>query len=225
MQRLYDFPESFIATDFEPEDWEGLYEYVDASTLPHREEILALIESDRDPDNKEWCIKSAYRDDYRQLLASCYPALRHSDYRVEYTVRGFSDTEEIRRIMQTQPQKLSLQEFYLLAQEAEPGSDDFVEVFETAVRIYPDDPAANLNAANTAMSRNDTGSAARYLAKAGDTAEADYARGACAALNEDYETAGRLFRQAAERGMPQAAVAAEQVALLTGKKQNGNNQE
>ena len=67
--------------------------------------------------------------------------------------------------MQTQPQKLSLNEFYLVAQTYEPGSVEFNDVFETAVRMYPNDEIANLNAANSAMQRKDVENAKRYLQK------------------------------------------------------------
>ena len=83
VESLYHFGEDFIKTDFEPEDWAGLEKYVMNSSLPHKEEILEAIRSDREPDNKEWFIKSNWRDEYRYLLENCYPALRHSDYTIE----------------------------------------------------------------------------------------------------------------------------------------------
>ena len=100
-----------------------------------------------DPDRKEWLIKSSYRDEYDFLLKNCYPALRHSDYYIGYNIRTYTDVEEIKRVFVENPQKLSLNEFYLLAQAYEPGSDELNYVFETAVKIYPDDEVANLNAA------------------------------------------------------------------------------
>ena len=84
--------------------------------------------------------------------------------------------------MLTQPQKLSLNEFYLPAQACSPGSDEFNEIFETAVRMYPEDTAANLNAANTAMQKGDLKNAEHYLRKAGESPEALYARGAYAGV-------------------------------------------
>lgn len=209
--RLYDFDEDLIRTDYEPEDWAGLRRYVEASALAHRAEILALIDSDREPDAKERQIRTAYPADYDRLLRDCYPALRHTDYRIEYTVRRFSDVDEIKRILLTQPQKLSLDEFYLAAQTYEPGSREFNEVFETAVRMYPNDEVANLNAANTALQRRDTVAAARYLAKAGDAPEAVYARGVLALLKEDYDTARTLLRQAQQAGVRQADDALKQL--------------
>jgi len=209
--QLYHFDSGVIATDYEPEDWAGLRRYVEQSALSHKKEILALIDSDREPDNKEWKIKSTYPEEYRILLRECYPALRHTDYRIAYIVRGYSDAEEIERIMRSQPQKLSLNEFYIVAQKYEPGTDEFTEVFETAVRMYPDDETANLNAANAAMRRGDNFDAARYLAKAGDSPEAVYARGALAVRMEDFDTARRYLREAESLGVEQAGKTLEQL--------------
>lgn len=202
--RLYKFDESMIETSYEPEDWAGLRRYVESSNLEHRQEILAMIDSNMEPDAKELKIKRTYPEEYRFLLQSCYPALRHTDYRVVYTVRDYSTPEEIARIMHDKPQKLSLNEFYLLSQIYEPGSDEFTEVFETAVRMYPADETANLNATNAAMRRGDLAGAARYIEKAGNTPEAVYARGALAIRNKDYEAGRRYMEEAAKLGVKQA---------------------
>ena len=63
--------------------------------------------------------------------------------------------------------------------------------------VYPDDSTANLNAANAAMGVGELDKAERYLAKAGDSAEAVYARGVLAALSQQYSQAKPLFEQAA----------------------------
>jgi len=204
IQQLYRFGSGVIATDHEAEDWAGLRRYVEQSAISHKAEILAIIDSNREPDNKEWKLKSAYPEEYRFLLQNCYPALRHTDYRIAYTIRGYSDVAEIERVMNTRPQNLSLNEFYLVAQKYEPGSSEFSEVFETAVRMFPDDATANINAANAAMRRGDNALAARYLAKAGNSPEAVYARGALAVRNGDYAAARRLLSEAKARGVEQA---------------------
>ncbi len=206
IRQLYHFDDKVIATDYEPEDWAGLRKFVVNSNISHKKEILDLIDSDREPDNKEWLIKSTWPAEYRFLLHNCYPALRHTDYRISYTIRGYNDADEIARIFETQPSKLSLNELYLLAQRYEPGSDKFTEVFETAVHMYPSDETANLNAANAAMRHGDNDRARRYLEKAGDTPEAVYARGAYAIRIGDYDTARTYLEQARKLGVQQAAV-------------------
>lgn len=206
INQLYHFRDSVITTAYEPEDWGGLRRYVEKTNLAHRTEILAMIDSDMEPDAKEAKIKRTYPEEYRFLLQNCYPALRHTDYRIDYIIRSFSDVEEIKRIMRTQPQKLSLNEFYLVARTYEPGSAEFNEVFETAVRMYPDDEIANLNAANSAMQRKDFESAERYLSKAGDSSQAVYARGVYAFGVGKYDDARRFLNDAKVMGVEEAEI-------------------
>lgn len=199
--QLYSFADNIIQTDYEPEDWAGLRRYVEQSNIDHRVEILALIDSDMEPDAKEAKIKRTYPNEYRFMLQNFYPALRHTDYRIDYNIRTFSDADEIKRIMAERPQKLSLNEFYLLAGKYEPGTDEFTDVFQTAVRMFPNDETANLNAANAAIRRDDFSTARKYLDKAGDSAEAVYARGALAVREGDYDTARRYLSKAKEMGL------------------------
>ena len=203
--QLYHFADSIIRTDYEPEDWAGLRRYVEQSNINHRTEILTMIDSDMEPDAKETKIKRTYPEEYRFMLQNFYPALRHTDYRIDYNIRKFSEAEEIKRIMAEQPQKLSLNEFYLVAGKYEPGTVEFTDVFETAVRIFPNDTIANLNAANAAIRRDDYVRAEQYLEKAGDIPEAVYARAALAIRKEDYETARRYLETARDMGLEQAA--------------------
>ena len=209
--QLYHFADSIIRTDYEPEDWAGLHRYVEQSNIDHRAEILALIDSDMEPDVKESKIKRTYPTEYRFMMQHFYPALRHTDYRIAYNIRTFSDVEEIKRIMAERPQKLSQNEFYLVAGKYEPGTDEFTDVFETAVRMFPNDEIANLNAANAAIRRDDFETARRYLDKAGDSAEAVYARGALAVREKDYDTARRYLSKAKEMGMEKAALMLEEL--------------
>ena len=211
IEQLYHFADSIIRTDYEPEDWAGLRRHVEQSNIDHRGEILALIDSDMEPDAKEAEIKRTYPEEYRFMLQHFYPALRHTDYRIDYNIRTFNEAEEIKRIMAEQPQKLSQNEFYLVAQEYEPGTAEFTDVFETAVRMYPDDKVANLNAANAAIRRDDFATARRYLDKAGDSAEAVYARGALAVREGDYETACRHLGKAKEMGLEKAALTLDEL--------------
>lgn len=218
VQNLYHFPEGFIETDYYPEDWIGLRAFVETSNLPHRKEILEIIDSDMEPDPKEDKLKKTYPDEYKFLLATIYPALRHSDYTIEYTIRHYNDPNEIREVMATAPQKLSLDEFFILSQALEPGSDEYNEVFETAVRMYSNDETANLNAASSAMQRNDFTNAEKYLRKAGNSAEANYARGVLAMFQGDYAKAMEYVEQAANAGMENTDEFLSQLKEMAGSK-------
>ena len=201
VSNLYNFPDDFIKTDYNPVDWPGLREWLESSNIAHRDEILALVNSDIESYERNSRIKKDFPEEYDWLLRNVYPALRHSDYVIEYMIRQFSDVKEIAEVMRTAPQKLSLNEMYLLAGSLEPGSDEYNEVFETAVRMYPNDEAANINAANSAMMRKDYANAEKYLAKAGSGAKAIYARGVLAGLQGDFDNAIRLVDQAQAMGL------------------------
>ena len=215
VQRLYDFPASVFATAFEPEDWEGLKRCVESSSLAGRQDILDLIATDQEPDRKEQAIRHAHPADYAYLLKEVYPALRHSDYVVEYVVRAYTDVEEAKRIFRTSPGKLSLQELYMIAAGYPQGSEEYNEVFEAAVHLYPEDTTANLNAANVAMVRRDYASAGKYLMKAGTDGHAEYARGVLAALQGDYDSARVLLEKAKREGINEAEAALEQIDRIT----------
>lgn len=212
VEDMYHFGEGFIKTDFEPEDWAGLERYVEASSLKHKEEILTAIRSDREPDKKEWVIKSTWKEEYRFLLDNCYPALRHSDYVIEYEVRSYVDPADIEKVLHVAPQNLSLEEFYVLAQTYESGSDEFNELFETAVRMYPNDPVANLNAANSAILRNDYRGALRFLDKAGNLPESKYARGVLEVYMDNPEAAKPYLIEAQKLGVEKAEEVLTEIA-------------
>lgn len=210
VEHLYNFPKGFIKTDYEPVDWEGLREYLEGPNcfLEHRTQILDIVNGGLEPYARNQKIKTTYPSEYKYLLDNIYPTLRHSDYRIEYTIRKFTTVEEIAAVIKTQPYKLTLNEMLFLAQSYEPGSDEFNDVFEIAVRMFPDEELANLNVGTSAMQRGDLVSAAKYLPKAGNSAEAVYARANLAFLQGNYEEANRLYAEAAQ-SLPQAAEAYE----------------
>ena len=148
------------------------------------------------------------------MLKEIYPGLRHSDYVVDYVVRAYTDVEEAKRVLATAPANLCLQELYMIANSYPQGSEEYNEVFETTVRLFPADEVANLNAANVAMTRKDLVSAKKYLQKAGKGAQAVYARGVCAGLEGNYEEARNLLNLAKESGIKEADDALKQVEEL-----------
>ncbi|WP_290539969.1 DUF3868 domain-containing protein [Alistipes sp.] len=201
----YGFSEDLFTVQSTPEDWAGLRRHVAASSLVRRVEILGIIDSEHPEDEKSRLLEELDgRKSYLFLLKNVYPSLRHSDYTVQYVVRPFS-VEEGKRILKTRPQLLSLNEMYLIAQTYEPGSEEFKEVFDIAVRLYPDDRTANLNAANIALAEGALERAARHLAKAGTSPEAVHAEGVYHLLKGDCAKAEGLLLRAEREGVRQAA--------------------
>lgn len=204
----YDLSGVELTVDFEPEDWEGLEAAVEKGNLPDKEELLAIIRADEpaDWDAREWKLKSLNGgSSYKILLRDVYPSLRHSDYRVNYHIRNFS-VDEAKQIIQSDPSKLSLNEMFLVAETYETGSEPFNEVFEVAVRMYPDDPVSNLNAAISAINTRQLDKAKRYLAKANDCPEKQLAEASILMLEGKLDEAEKLLNlQAADPAIADAA--------------------
>ena len=196
----YDFSDTLFATAYEPENWEGLRDYVQQTGLQDKDEILALIGSTEEPDAKEARLRREHPQAYALLLRECYPGLRRTNYVIHYVVRGFN-VEEAKRVIRTRPQNLSLQEMFAVAQTYEPGSREFNQVFDVAVRLYPDEPVANLNAANALLEAGLVEQALPFLRKAGDSPEAQNARGVALILQGRYDEAQPLLQEAAEAGL------------------------
>lgn len=212
---LYSFDRNVMHTDWVAENWTGLRDYVAHSSLPDTTAILEIIDNtDLAPDAREWRLKSRYPQEYSFLLKDVYPGLRRSDYTVDYVVRTFVTVEEIKQVMATAPQKLSLNEIYVVANSLDPSSDAYREAFELAVRMYPNDPIANLNMAAIALGRDELSAAETYLAKADRSPRADYARGVLAAKRGDYARALTLLQSAQAAGIAEAADALEQLRAM-----------
>lgn len=215
VKNLYAFDPSVMQTSWVAENWEGLRNYVAHSTLPDTSALLSVIDyTELAPDAREWRLKSRYPDQYAYLLENVYPGLRRSDYEVEYVVRSFISVDEIKQVMATAPQKLSLNEIYVVANSLDVDSDEYREAFELAVRMYPNDPIANLNMAAIALRRDELPAAEGYLAKAGDSPRAEYARGVLAAKRGNYEEAVGLLRGASSKGIAEADDALEQLRQM-----------
>ena len=197
VKSLYRFEHATFSVDFEPEDWEGLEKRLEEMNLPDKAELLAIIRNPepRDLDKKEWKLKTLNGGtSYKILLRDVYPALRHSDYVVKYNIRNFT-AEEAKSLVYTDPKKLSLNEMFMVAQLFEAGSDKYNEVFEIAVRMFPDDPVSNLNAANTAIRTGQLDRAESYLAKAAEGDEKQLALASVRMLRGDLDGAETILKR------------------------------
>ena len=79
---------TLVAVRSTAEDWDGLRLYVEQSSLPHREEILAVIDDTvarPDPDARLRYIRRQYKEDFADIFDKTLPYLRHTDYTIRYT--------------------------------------------------------------------------------------------------------------------------------------------
>ena len=214
VQELEHFEKDFIKVASVPEDWQGLRDYVAKSDFAQKEEMLSVIDNESlSYDARELRLRTIDGGKaYAALLKDCYPALRHSDYTVRYVVRGFS-VDEAKEIISKRPQQLSLNEMFQVAQTYGSGSEEFNEVFEVAVRMFPDDPTANINAAAIELQQGNWKQAEKYLLKSDPQAGATKNNeGVLYMMQGQLDKAETLFNEAKALGSAEAAKNLEEIA-------------
>lgn len=212
MRTTYRFGNEQLQVSAEGEDWKGFAGLVNGSMLPDKDALLGIIGSDEPADRKEARLKVYKGGSYWQRMAAeMFPLLRKVEYTVDYSVRTFT-LEEGRKLVLTRPALLSLNEMFLVANSYEKGSEEFNRVFDIAVRLYPDDSTARINAAAISLQKGDLRAASAYL---GDLtgAEACNNRGVMYLMDGKLEEAGAELRKALELGSKEAEMNLKEVTM------------
>lgn len=133
------------------EDWAGLRKLVEASDLPERQTIIAIIDKYDTDTPREIDIKALDEGKvYRNLLDNYYPLLRRTTFTMGYRVRPF-ETSELARIYSVNSKLLSLNELYTLANQLVARGESPVAIYRTAYEQNSNDPVAQLNYANALL--------------------------------------------------------------------------
>lgn len=208
-------PADLYKVTFGGENWEGLVKALQASSMPDKETFINIIRNTTDDARrKQEIMRVGGGAPYRTMLKEIYPGLRKVNCKIEYSVINF-DVEQGRVIINTNPKYLSLNEMYRIANSYPAGSDDFVNVFDIAVRMYPEDAVANLNSAAVALSRKDLRTAMKFMEKANrQTGEYINNLGVYNFLNGNVEQAMLDFNQAAQMGNEAAKNNLEQLRQI-----------
>ena len=198
-------PANLYKVTFGGENWDGLVKALEASSMKDKETFLTIIKNTTDDVRRKKEIMSVGGGaPYRTMLKEIYPGLRKVNCKIDYSVVNF-DVEQGRAIILTDPKYLSLNEMYQVANSYPAGSNEFINVFDIAVRMYPDDEVANLNAAAVLLSRKDVRNAEKFMNKANRrTAEYINNMGVYNFLNGNIEQAIANFSQAAQMGNKEA---------------------
>lgn len=205
VRQRYNFDPKIMFTNYEPEDWDGLRAWLERADIPNRNAIIDIVNSGMAPDPKDAAIKQRFPQQYKLMLDSVYPALRHSDYTVQYKIKTYMEIEELMEAYRRTPERLRPVDFFRVAQTFEEGSPEFEDVLLKASEIYPFDQKAAINAANILMRRDEMQLASEKLMNAGESGEAYFTRGMLAHINGDEERALFLFRKALDLGQEKAA--------------------
>lgn len=194
----FGIPRNKFTVDGMGEDWPGLRKAVALSSLADRQAVLDIIDKVSNPDARDGeLLKLSGGDTYRTLLNNYYPALRRTEYSIAYVVRAFN-VEEARQVIKKNPKLLSLNEMYLVAESYPSDSKEFREVFDIAVRLYPDSEIAIMNSAAADIESKNLDAAIERLKKIEDKPQSWNNLGVAYILKGDSEKAVDYFRKSAD---------------------------
>lgn len=213
----YAMPAQGIAVKGRGEDWDGLREAVEASDMAAKHEILAIIDSYDVFDGREKALMDLRGGEpYKYMLKKFFPPLRRMEMEIDYRVRPFG-TDEAGELIGSRPQDLSLREMYEVAQAENDNQtivrqrDEYGREYDVAVRYFPDDDIANINASSAALVRGDLELARFCLERVKDNPMADNNLGVYHWLCGKIAEAKEYFRRATETDPERAAYNLEQL--------------
>lgn len=201
----YKFEDHLFKVAATPENWIGLAKAIEKSNIPNKEELkeIAMNQSYADDDRENQLMLAAGAN-ATVLKNEIYPKLRYTLYIIKFNVKNYA-VKEARKVIKENPDKLSLREMYDVAFSYSKKSDEFLSALQTAVKLNPNDPVANLNLANAYIERNNLEEAKRYLDASEGLPEAIHARGIVAALEGDYDAAEEYLKEAESLGVKESA--------------------
>lgn len=154
-----------MAAHYTAQDWEGFKKLVEASNIQDKELVLRVLSMYNDPEVREREIKNI-SSVFSQLADEILPKLRRSRLIANIEIIGKSD-EEIAQLSAQNPQSLNVEELlYSATLTTDPAQKE--RIYQSATRIYPNDPRGYNNLAVLALLKGDVAKAEGYL----QTAEA-----------------------------------------------------
>lgn len=187
------------------ENWKGFRDIVEIDTRLSNEQRNALLKlidrpaygpSDYDAKEKELRTSPEFRSLYSSIiLPEWFPLLRTTRFEIETRLKPLDDAQ-LAEVITTDPDKMSLNQMFRVSKLYPEGSEEFNDVIQIMLKYYPEDEAANLNAASAALKMGNLDEAEVYLKKAGDSKEAWNARGILATWRGDMDAARDCFRKA-----------------------------
>ena len=161
--------DGYVDSEYTAEDWEGFKELVSKSNLPDKELILRLLSMYTDPEEREQQIKNI-SSVYAELADEILPKLRRARVTLNYQIIGRSD-EQIKAQYAADPSVLSLEEILYSAILTDDEAER-TDIFNTAIKLYPNDYRAYNNLGVMAYNKGDYSTASSYFAKAESVSKA-----------------------------------------------------
>ena len=186
-----------VSVDWVGEDWEGLQRLIAGSDKKYSSRVLSIFQLTDDPDSRRKQIKAIDNGAvYKDIEKSFFSRLRRMELAVETESETVSvnDPLLIEKVY-SQPDKVSLSDFFRVAALYRPGTEQYREIYEIAAYAYPTCKIAQLNAAAAALSQGDKESARYFFNQVEGDQRAYNNLGVLALMDGDKETAIAYFRK------------------------------
>ncbi len=201
----YNLPKGSVKYSSVPENWGEFREEVLVSNEISEEERKLLLELIDAPattpeefDAKEKTLKTdkRYRDLYRKkILPEWFPRLRATTFVINTRLKPLDD-EKLAEVIEITPEKMSLNQMFRVANLYTPGSEEFNKVIETALKYYPNNEIAIINAATAKVLNGKYDEAKKLLDRVNNTPEVYNLLGIIATAEERYDAAKSYFEKA-----------------------------
>ena len=198
LQKQFKLPDNGLVTiDWVGEDWDGLKELISKSDKKYSNRVLAIFQLTNDPDSRRKQIRAMDKGAvYKDIEKSFFGRLRRMELVVETKSQTLSANNPLLiEQIYSQPEKVSLTDFFRTASLYRPGTDQYREVYELAAYTYPSCAVVQLNAAAAALSQGDTESARYFFNQAEGDQRAYNNLGVLSLMDGDKEMATAYFRK------------------------------
>lgn len=198
LQKQFNLPDNGLVTvDWVGEDWDGLKELIVKSDKKYRARVLAIFQLTDDPDSRRKQIRAMDNGAvYKDIEKSFFGRLRRMELTVETESQILSiDNSFLIEQIYSQPEKVSLTDFFRAASLYRPGTDQYREVYELAAYTYPSCAVVQLNAAAAALSQGDKESAHYFFNQVEGDQRAYNNLGVLSLMDGDKEAATAYFRK------------------------------
>lgn len=192
-----------ISTDAKGQDWAGLREAVEASSLPNKAEIFAIIDNTPVEARTEALKRLNRGETYAYMLHELYPPLRRSVVVFSFIVKGFN-LEEAKEQIHRHPSRLSLAEVHAVASSYPKGSPEEYEAWEIAAKAFPKEAIPAINAAILDFEAGRYAQAVNLLYQYRTNPDLWGILGIAYAYNEQYEEAETYLKWAVQQNLPDA---------------------
>lgn len=203
----YKLPKGSVKYSSVPENWKEFREEALVSNEISEEErklLLDLIDAPattpEEYDAKEKTLKTdpRYSKLYRtKILPEWFPRLRATTFAIHTRLKPLDD-QELAKVIKTTPGKMTLNQMFRVARLYPQDSEEYRDVIETALKYYPENEVAIVNAATKAVQDKDYERAKKLLARVPDSPEVYNLLGIIATAEERYEAAKSYFEKAGD---------------------------